>query len=178
MSQQLGFDFARVNSFDPATPRAESGSHHFFVANSFPKTAAEPIIASAPDYGRTMADSSSDSDSDSSLFNQQLPFARQSQTSISIGGDDDNNGGDGTGGTGLSQTMADAAVGGSGSSSGGGSDNNDTDSLPLSPKKRPRGQGSKAVGEVDEEAVKRRGESTSACSSSLATNLLVMVERH
>ena len=118
-----------------------------------------------------MADSSSDSDSDSSLFNQQLPFARQSQTSISIGGDDDNNGGDGTGGTGLSQTMADAAVGG-GSSSGGGSDNNDTDSLPLSPKKRPRGQGNKAVGEVDEEAVKRRGESTSAAV--LATSLLVM----
>ena len=86
--------------------------------------------------------------------------------------------GDGTGGTGLSQTMADAAVGG-GSSSGGGSDNNDTDSLPLSPKKRPRGQGSKTGEEVDEEAVKRRGESTSACSSSLATNyLLVMVERH
>ena len=146
------------------------------MANSFPETAAESI-ASAPDYGRTMADSSSDSDSDSSLFNQQLPFARQSQTSISIGGDDDNNGGDGTGGTGLSQTMADAAVGGgSSSSSGGGSDNNDTDSLPLSPKKRPRGQGSRAGEEVDEEAVKRRGESTSAAV--LATNLLVMVERH
>jgi hypothetical protein len=122
---------------------------------------------------------SSDSDDDS-VFNQPLPFARQSQSLTSVGddrGDGDGDGG-GNGSTLLSQPMADAAMGSNSSSDNNGGDATDvvaasgSDCSPTPKKRARRG----ADDEVDEDVVARRGKYESSRPDTRACIPLPFVE--